>query len=240
MLCVLLLALALVACLAGTQRGIQGNAYVSTARPAIVMQAKNLPMLTGGEGSCNLAWAGGLSGVPVRVWLAVYGSGKFADALAIVAQADVIHGWYWDDDFDRPFSVDNEDEIMGTVKFHASTYIVESGHDPFSGIVGISESSSPVRWIVRSYAARCNFNESKIILQYREPLPEHLAASQPLMGQTDWMRAFAQRARNAFTLETTSENRLGIVRCYADTVRWRYMDQRFLGTISRYDPLVSF
>lgn len=226
------------ACVAGTQRGIQENAYVSTARPAVTMKAKTFPLMAGGEGTCNLQWSGGLGGLPVRVWLAIYGSGN-AHGMAVVAQADVPYGWYWDDSSDRPFSVDNGVEVFDNISFHASTYIVESTRDPFASILGISKESTPIRWITRGFAARCNFNESKLIMEYRETLPEHLAnAKELLIGQTDWLRSFEQRARDAFIVGSASEKRQGIERRYADNVLWRYMDQRFLGTVSRYEPLL--
>ncbi|MBE6440981.1 MAG: DUF4851 domain-containing protein [Desulfovibrio desulfuricans] len=239
--CAATLALLLTACAAGTQRGMQGAAYVSTARPGISMQAKELPLLAGGEGSCSLTWAGGLSGTPVRVWLAAYGKGRPAEPLAVVAQADLLSGWYWDGDSSKPFSVDKGVEVLGDVGFQACTYIVESGRDPFAVLAGVQEDAAPVRWIARSFAARCNFNESKLVLEYREPLPEHLAAAPHIaIGQTDWLRAFEQRARDAFVVGPAPANREGIARAYAAGVRWRYLDQRFLGTVSRYEPIARY
>lgn len=237
----ILLFLLLSACTVGMQRGMQGTAYVSTARPAISMKATALPLLVGGEGRCGLAWSGAAVGTPpVRLWLAVYGTGKADAPMAIVAQADVLPGWYWDADGSHPFSVDKGVDIFGDRGFQSCTYIVESARDPFTLLAGLPEGAAPIRWIARGFAARLNFHESKLIMEYREPLPKHLAdAPYIVIGQTDWLRAFEQRARDAFVVGSAPKNREGIRQMYADKVRWRYMDQRFLGTVSRYDPIPS-
>ena len=238
---VTLSALLLTACVAGTQRGMLDTSYVSTARPAIAMRATTLPLLTGGEGSCSLSWSGGLEGVPITVWLAAYGSGKPDAPMAIIAHADLHLGWYWDDDGSRPFSVDPGVEVFGDVGFKACTYIVESTRDPFAILAGVPENAEPMRWVARGFAARCNFNMSKLVMEYREPLPEHLANTPHLViGQTDWLRAFENRAREAFVVGPVPANRDDILRGYASNVRWRYMDQRFLGTVSRYEPITRY
>ena len=88
--CVSLCLLAVIAgCTGAQQRGMQGNAYVSTARPAISMQAVNMPLITAGEGSVKLDGTGVLGGLSLNAWLAVYGKGDAQSPLAIVAMAEV-------------------------------------------------------------------------------------------------------------------------------------------------------
>ena len=65
------LVLMMVGCSAAQQRGMVGSAYVSTARPAIAVEAKNMPLLTAGRGSANLTRSSMAGGLPIRVWLAV-------------------------------------------------------------------------------------------------------------------------------------------------------------------------
>ena len=65
--CVAALVLLMTGCNAAQQRGMLGSAYVSTTRPAISLEAKNMPLLTAGQGSVNLTWSGMMGGLPIRV-----------------------------------------------------------------------------------------------------------------------------------------------------------------------------
>ena len=223
-------------CTGALQRGMQGNAYVSTARPGISMQAVNMPLITGGEVSVNLDGAGVIGGLPLNAWLAVYGKGDPQSPMAIVAMAEVPYGWYWDSDGQPPFSVDKGVEVFNNVGYAASTYIVDSKKDPFSAVAGLNSDSQPMRWLVRGFAARYNFNDTKVVMEYREPLPENLAGQQTLgESMTDQLKAFEQRANAAFAVASVPQNTSGIAKCYANNISWQYLDQRFWGTVSKYE-----
>ncbi len=231
-----LLATLLAGCNAALQRGMVGPMYVSTARPAISLTAKDMPLLEGGQGQCNLTWTSVMGGLPVSVWLAAYGQGTPQSPLAIVAQAELPQRWYWNSDSTPPFSVDHATEIIGDTEFSASTFIVNSSRDPFSLLAGVQPDTPPVRWLVRSFTSRVNFNLGKVILEYREPLPEQMAFLDVLtIAQTDQLKAFEQRARNAFVVGGVPENLTGLTDPYLKKVLWQFMDQRFLGTVSQYD-----
>lgn len=225
----------LAGCLGGSlQRGMLGNAYVSTARPSITVEAKNMPLLTAGRGLCNMAWSGMAAGLPIEVWLAVYGQGGLSP-LAIVAQAQTPEGWYWDGIMNPPFSVDVGTETFGGVSYQASTFIVNPARDPFGQLVtGVRADGQPQLWIVRAFAARYNFNDDKIIMEYREPLPDGVTELTNLpLGQADLLRGIAQRARETFSVGPGPVNPSGVVRGYANNVQWQYMDQKFLGSASQ-------
>ena len=240
LLCVTLGLLALMAgCTGALQRGMQNTAYVSTARPAISVKAVNMPLLTGGETSISLDGAGVIGGLPLQAWVAVYGKGDPQSPLAIVGLAEVPRGWYWDSDGQRPFSVDKGVEIFNNDGFAASTYIVDSKRDAFSALAGLTDEAKPMRWLTRGFAARYNFNDTKVILEYREPLPENLAGQESLAeSQTDQLRAFEQRASAAFAVASVSEHMTGITEGYAKNIRGQYLDHRFWGTASKYDTFV--
>ncbi|GFH62529.1 MAG: conserved hypothetical protein [Candidatus Desulfovibrio kirbyi] len=230
-------ALLLAACAGGQQRGMVGSAYVSTSRPSLAIEANNMPLATAGEGTANLTASGMLGGLPVRVWLAVYGDAKTANpAIAITAHAEVPRGWYWDGIMRRPFSVNDGMEVFGDVAYQAYTYIVDPKRDPFSVFMEseTKSESDPKQWMARAFAARYNFYDDKIVLEYREPLPEGIVSLSALpMGLGDAVAAFEQRARAAFSVGQPPAG--SVRREYAATVRWRYMDERFLGTVSKYD-----
>lgn len=238
-LCIVVLLMAAAGCTGAQQRGMIGSMYVSTARPAISMEARNLPLRTAGRGTVNLTWSSVLGGLPVQVWLAVYGATGPQSPMAIVAQAEVPDGWYWDGIMRRPFSVDEGVEIFDNVAYQACTYIVDGTRDPFGDLVKGEETANgetPMRWIARGFAARYNFNADKIILEYREPLPAEITSLSALpYGQADFVRAFEQRAREAFSVGPLPSGSLQIRQGYAQGILWQYMDQRFLGTVSQYD-----
>ena len=176
--CVALCMVAIMAgCTGALQRGMQGNAYVSTARPNISMQAVNMPLITGGTGKAMLDGAGVIGGLSLNTWLAVYGKGDPQSPMAIVAMAEVPQGWYWDSDGQPPFSVDKGVEVFNNVGYAASTYIVDSKKDPFSTVVGLNDESKPMSWLVRGFAARYNFNDTRFQVQSATPSPWVLASS---------------------------------------------------------------
>ncbi len=223
-------------CNAALQRGMVGPVYVSTARPAISLAVKDMPLIAGGQGQANLDWTGVMGGLPVSVWMAAYGQGQPRSPLAIVAQVELPQGWYWNSDSTPPFSVDQATEVIGDTPFVACTFIVDSSRDPFAQLAGVQQDMPPMRWLVRSFTSRFNFNTDKVILEYREPLPPQMEFLEVLtIGQTDQLKAFEQRARSAFAVGAVPGNLTGLADPYIQNVRWQFMDQRFLGTASRYD-----
>lgn len=224
------------ACADALQRGLLGQAYISTARPSITLEAKNMPLMTGGRGMANLQWTGMLGGLTIDVWLAVYGEGGLSP-LAIVAQAQVPSGWYWDSIMRRPFSVDEGTEVFNGVAYQACTFIIDPAQDPFGTLVtGVKPDGSPQRWMVRAFAARYNFNDDKIIMEYREPLPDGIESLTALpLGSGDLLLSFAQRAREAFQVSNGPKNPQGVTDPYANAIQWQYMGQGFLGSASQYD-----
>lgn len=226
--------LTLAGCMGALQRGMMGETYISTARPAISLSVNNMPLMTAGRGMTNLFWSGMAGGLTIDVWLAVYGTGGLAP-MAIVAQAQTPQGWYWDGIMRRPFSVDDSVEVFNGVSYQACTFIVDPANDPFGELVtGVQPDGQPQLWLTRAYAARYNFNDDKIILEYREPLPQGVTTLTALpLGQGNLLLEFAERARNAFVVGPAPANPQGVVQNYAQGIQWQFMGQNFLGTVSQ-------
>ncbi len=235
-------AIVILLCLAGCkgalERGMLGNVYISNARPSISIDVPNLPLLTAGEGMPNLIWTDVLGGLPIQVWLAVYGTGGLAP-LAIAAQAEVPGGWHWDADLYQTFSVDKGIETFNGEGYQACTFVINPARDPFGKLAtAVQPDGTPQLWIVRYYAARFNFNDDKIILEYREPLPPAITDLNALpLGHANYLQEFAQRARAAFVVKNGPANLNGVRKGFAQGVAWQNMGQNFLGTASRYEPL---
>lgn len=234
--CLLAACLALCACSKSLQRGMLDNAYISTARPSISLKARDLPLLASGEGFCNMYWTGMLGGLPVQMWIAVYGEGGLAP-LAITAQAQVPTNWYWNGMMRRPLSVDNGTAVFDGVTYEAWTYIVNPAKDPFGAYVtGVQPDGQTQLWIARAFAARFNFNVDKIILEYREPLPPGITSLTALpLGYGDFLLQFAERARNAFVVGPGPVNPSGVKKGPIQGMQWEYMGQGFLGSVTQND-----
>lgn len=221
-------------------RGMVGNTYVSTARPAISLSVKDMPLMLAGRGICNMEWTGMMGGLPVQVWLAVYGQGGL-DPMAITAQAQLPTGWVWDGIMRQPFSVDDSVEVFNGVNYQGCTYIINSANDPFGLLAPATQpDGQPQLWIARTYMARYNFNNDKIILQYREPLPSDITSLTALpLGRGDYLLAFAERARSCFIVAAPPANAAEATDGYANEIQWEKMGQNFLGSVSRNEALFT-
>ncbi len=224
----------------GQQRGLQNGAYASSARPSISLGAKSLPLLLGGEGRARLMRCGVIGGLPIRDWYAIYGvPGK--GPLAIVAHGELPVQWRWDGDMRRPFSINVGTEVFAGESFQAFTYAAETERDPFARLTNPQtleqKDAVPQRWIVRAFATRCNFDLGKIIMEYREPLPDDIVSLTALpYGRADYVSRFEQRAREAFSVQTPLANTGNIEKRYVgDDVLWQYMNEVFWGTASYND-----
>lgn len=223
-------------CSQALQRGMLGSAYISTARPNISLQAANLPLMTSCQGICNLDWTGVMGGLPIDVWVAVYGQGGLAP-MAITAQAQTPQAWQFDSDMRRPFSVDHGNAVFNGVTYQACTFIVDPSRDPFGGLCTATRPDGrPQLWVGRSFASRFNFNQDKIILEYREPLPDGVTSLTDIpYGQAGFLGKFAQRAKAAFIVGNAPADVSNVKRTFADNIRWQYMSQQFLGSVSKLD-----
>lgn len=229
------------ACMGALQRGMMGETYISTARPAISLSVPGLPLMAAGRGMTNMTWTGMAGGLPIQVWLAVYGQGGLAP-MAIVAQAQTPEGWYWDGIMERPFSVNHYNQVFNGVTYQGFTYLVNPAQDPFSNLyTSVKPDGQPQLWVARTYMARFNFNDDKIILQYREPLPEGITDLNQLpYGQSNFLIEFNERADKAFEVGNCPANPQNVQTSFINVVRWQVMDQNFLGTVSKNFLLMQY
>lgn len=223
----------------GQHRGMSGSTYVSTSRPAFSLKAADLPFLVAADGNVSL-WESGMAETGIRAWVNIWGvdTGPFV----IAAHAELPECWYWDGNMSRPFSINEGKEVIGNWEWQAFTYIDDNQRSPFSLLAQSSSTKSGKRnvveetgWLVRAFVSRHNFDRDKIILEYREKLPAEIQSLAYIpYGQTEYVKAFEERARKAFVISVVPQLEHQIVRAgMSDKVQWRYLDGRFLGTASR-------
>ena len=114
---ILCLVIMLAGCVAGQQRGLVGDTYVSSSQPALALKARDLPLMGSTMGASRLTSSGAMGGLLVDSWVTVYGKGDGASPLAIVAHGEVPDGWYWDGIMRHPFSINEGVETIGGVEF---------------------------------------------------------------------------------------------------------------------------
>lgn len=230
----LLCALMTVGC-TGLRRGMVGDAYVSSAKPAFSVSVPTLPLRAAGSATSYVTTEDSLGGIGIDSWLAVYGGSKAGEAMAIVAQAEIPPAWYWDSNMYRTFSVNQGTAVFDGRLYQACTYIVDGATDAFTLLVPDADQST-VRWIARRFAARTDFNVNKITLEYREPLPQgfETLSNLPVGGNT-FLDEFAERAEKAFTVSSANFDSNRIRATYIEGLRIRYLNTNFWGTMSRYD-----
>ncbi len=247
----LLLTILLLGCSAVQQRGVAGNAYVSTSRPAVAVHVKDMPLVTSGRGTGRL-YRPNMAAVPVNVRTAVFGT-KASAPMAIVTHAELPNDfWIWTSVYPRPRSSKLTTEVIGGQPFAAFTYLVPCKNDPYAGLVGDptqivkegykdGDDPAPAYWLARYLAIRTNFNHDKIILEYREPAPRGLETMESIpFGMTDQIREFEERARKAFTLGLPDPKLGPIQDGFPQGVRWQFMSDPYLGDVLFQEPLDRF
>ena len=128
---ILCLVIMLAGCVAGQQRGLVGDTYVSSSQPALALKARELPLMGSTMGASRLTSSGAMGGLIVDSWITVYGKGDGASPLAIVAHGELPDGWYWDGIMRHPFSINEGVETIGGVSFQACTYVTSEKRDAF-------------------------------------------------------------------------------------------------------------
>ncbi len=222
-------------------QGFSGTSYVSSVRPALSIEAVNMPLKVRAQGMGTL-YRPSMTGVSVPVYCAVYASSpKEPMAIVMHAKLPTHKRWIWSTVYPRPASVHEATEQIGSLQMTAFTYLVPCANDPFGGLAGeeVAEGQKSY-WIARHFAAPVNFRYDKISLEYREPAPKEmtslasgLSAGIPY-GMTDWLDKFEERARKAFSV--TEPQATSLEGADMASVRWRYMSDPWLGDVmERYD-----
>ncbi len=228
----------------GLKRGVDGSTYVSTGKPSFSVDVPSLTLRTSGSINASITAGNALGGVPVNAWIAVYGGENIDQPMAIVSQASIRYPYYFDYNSTQLNSIDKKNVVMGKFNFYACTYLISNmAKNAFVALTpGLAEVNNDdeqiTRIIVRSFAIRTDFDEGKIVLEYREKAPDNFAdlKALPFGGQT-FLEEFNKRAEAAFVFDDKTYNAQNIKHTYASGIATRYLDKNFFGTISYHDPL---
>lgn len=232
----LVVCMVLVSC-TGLQRGVVGESLVSSARPAVEISVPSLALRTSGFTVASVTTSDALGGAPVEAWLAVYGGTTPFEPMAIVSLAVAPSTYFWDSDLSRVFSVHHGTTDFNGQVYHACTYIIEGDRDPFLTLVPIKEGAKQ-RYLARRFAQRTNFNENKITLEYREPLPKDIMTyTDILLYNSELISAFETRAYAAFKVGSFVPSDTIIATKYLRDVQIRYLNTNYFGTMTRVETV---
>lgn len=156
-------------------RGFEGSTLVSPARPDVSVSVVDMPMLAHGQIAPFLNTDQGYQFPETLV--SVYGTDA-ASPVAIVALSFVpSNAWEWDPlSFSGPMAQQNMGTVFGGESFYGSVRIVNGAKDPFAPLFAPEDQWASLDWLVQRFACLNDFRRSKLILEYREPLPRRSRA----------------------------------------------------------------
>lgn len=214
----------------GLQRGFIESVFVSEKDPQIQVHVKDLPLKTAGFTNVRLDGTNNVAGLPVDLWLAVYGAENPQSSMAIIAHAQLPESWEWDHDSTPPFSRNVGAVAINNTTFQTCTYIAESQRDAFFSVCGAEKGS--VRWIVRRYASRSAFGREKLTFEYREILSSDEKARQVIDLPFKFVSDFEQRASSVFACEQYSPKKDCMQKTPIQGIELKYLGKNLLGTAS--------
>lgn len=232
-------ALLLVAC-TPLMRGFHQSELVSDGFPPITIQC-SLPLKEAGLTTPFLLVD--MLFVTPDTWLAVYGAESASSPMAIVTYSVAPTDLQWD--FPDMALVDSP--VIGETGFGDQPFadvlkVVGGERDPFSPMVAKTpEAAADMRWLSQRYIRLDDFRRTKIILEYREPLPASLAefASNPgFLQLRPEVRDFMARAKAAFTVQFAYTGPAIQRAKPLSGVQQRYLGE-YLGTLSVVEPLFN-
>ena len=235
---ILALGFVLVLCTACTplMRGVENGKLVSGAQPPLTVSC-SLPLKDAGAADPFVLTDMGFQ--TPETWIAVYGAEDVSSPLAITAFSVAPDRMQWD--FASFSPVDgpvNGEAMFGGRAFSSSLRIVDAKNDPFAPLVGAAGTGTDDerRWLAQRYTALTFFRKSKVIMEYREPLPEWLADASQLPVYDPRLEAFSRRAQDVFKVEFVYAGPPIRRSASIQGLNQRYLG-RFLGSLSPIEYL---
>ena len=215
-------------------RDVRQGEVLSSAKPALTATS-TLPFRLGGRAMPFINSDLGL--VTPQAWVAVYGGETPNAPLAIVALSVAPDGMVWDlPSFCYVDGPVTSEVAFGERNFAGAVRELAVQDDAFAPLLATRNRTldEGFRWLVQRYTLLENFRQSKIVLEYREPLPTSFQGLTALPIASAEMEAFAVRAKAAFKLAFASPGELGRA-APLEGVNQRYLG-KFLGSLSPLAP----
>lgn len=226
-----------IACCACTplRRGFEKEALVSPAQPPLTMRA-DLPLLAAGRIAPFVYTDNSLQSPETLV--GVYGTNAFSPMAVTILSEVPNRAWEWDilsySMADGPIT---STVNFGGMTFEGSLHIVNGAKDAFSPLFMDKEEWGSLWWLAQRYACRVFFNQIKIILEYREPLPKSLQGMKEVPVYNTEVRAFQARAEKIFSVQPSYAGPDIPAVPFIRSLNGKALGA-FLGSLSLRDPLI--
>ena len=157
--------------------------------------------------------------------------------MPMLAHGQISNAWEWDPlSFSGPMAQQNMGTVFGGESFYGSVRIVNGAKDPFAPLFAPEDQWASLDWLVQRFACLNDFRRSKLILEYREPLPASLKGVSEVPVYNEAVQAFRERAAKVFHVQYGEAPMPKDEAPYIKTLNARYMGN-FLGSMSVKEPL---
>lgn len=216
-------------------RGFEGSTLVSPARPDVSVSVVDMPMLAHGQ-IAPVPEYGSRLPVPGNPCLRIRNGrrvsrshcGPFLCAQQRLGMDPL--------SFSGPMAQQNMGTVFGGESFYGSVRIVNGAKDPFAPLFAPEDQWASLDWLVQRFACLNDFRRSKLILEYREPLPASLKGVSEVPVYNEAVQAFRERAAKVFHVQYGEAPMPKDEAPYIKTLNARYMGN-FLGSMSVKEPL---
>ncbi len=222
------------------QRGFTENTFISTGQPPVSITS---PLPLKAEGQADILMNIEMQLKKQQSWIGVYGAENATSPMAIVAYSvvpDPNDAYQWNyPSTSFPDGPELGKTLFSERPFSMTARVINAENDAFMPLVLNKDTAKDVQWLAARYSLLSNERRSKIILEYREPLPqwaENMKSNTALLLLHPEWKAFATRAQEAFLVDFRPNpiNRV-LTKNVLNTIDLRHLAS-FLGSISYVNP----
>lgn len=194
-------------------RGFNGEAFVSTGRPPLVVTpAAGLHLAGGGVLDISPATASGTASA--RAWYGLYVSSDGLKRLTVLL-AEAGDQWQWPHDVTSGLpEVRVDRREMADMPVTVATFALQPVQDPWHALWEATPPAQDARngTLVRRFTFLPDMRRTKLVLEYREPLPPEGESPLPPLDDVANLVAFGKRAEASFMLEKPEQGKAPEVR----------------------------
>lgn len=216
-------------------RGFEGSTLVSPARPDVSVSVVDMPMLAHGQIAPFLNTDQGYQ-FPETLVLRIRNGRRVSRSHCgpfLCAQQQLGE---WTRCPSAAMAQQNMGTVFGGESFYGSVRIVNGAKDPFAPLFAPEDQWASLDWLVQRFACLNDFRRSKLILEYREPLPASLKGVSEVPVYNEAVQAFRERGGPRCSTSSRGAPMPKDEAPYIKTLNARYMGN-FLGSMSVKEPL---
>lgn len=213
------------------QRGLNDNVFISTGRPALAVEVK-APLSVTHAGVVDIMPEVDSGQASAKLWYALYADTAnhiTSPAQLLVILSETGDQWIWAlDTTSGQHEVHQKAVTFDGQQGRAATFVLSATKDPWNTVMNTPEQD----FLVRRFTFLPHRRLTKLILEYREPLPQ---TTIPIFEDAALLAAFEKRAQASFILHMSPKGTPPTIKTlgYAPTTLERRAISRFMGKVDR-------